>query len=149
MWWRPTWQDMLRHVGWRWIFALPALGVVVWLFACAAHPELLRIVLYLGIKGAIMALALPAVLIGYLVREATAARTDPFCIHCGYSLVGLGEEAGTCPECGRPYTRQVIEEYRRDPQWFIARYRAHGQLPPPAQRFDAGLVRRKRSRDGT
>jgi hypothetical protein len=55
-----------------------------------------------------------------------------------------------CPECGRPFKLSVIEEYRRDPNWFIKRHRSSKELPMADVPFDAGKVRSKRkSRDGT
>ena len=52
-------------------------------------------------------------LAGYGLRRAAQARREPFCIFCGYNLTGLPDHY-RCPECGRPYTWQMIEEYRAD-----------------------------------
>jgi hypothetical protein len=32
--------------------------------------------------------------------------TDPHCSHCGYNLTGL--RAGLCPECGQPWTPEIV-----------------------------------------
>ncbi len=145
-WWRPGWRDGLRHVGWRWIFLLPSvLFGLVWL------PPLrpLRLALLaagIQLVGLMVTIALS--LAGYVVRRAARARTEPFCIFCGYDLSGL-PDGYRCPECGRPYSWRLIAEYRRDPEWFIARYRALRHLPPAPQPFDAGPGPRRRRRDGT
>jgi hypothetical protein len=147
-WWRPAPADVLRHLGWRWVLVLPAVCVVGFLVAAFFYPALFQLLFWVGLKWGILALALPFMLLGDLVRRAAQQRHDPFCIHCGYTLIGLPAE-GRCPECGSAYTPQLIEEYRRDPQWFIQRYRARHQLPRGDTPFDAGPVRRRKSRDGT
>lgn len=55
------------------------------------------------------------------IRKVIAARRELFCIHCGYSLGGLEDEQA-CPECGMPFSRSIIEDYRRDPEWFVKRF---------------------------
>jgi hypothetical protein len=44
---------------------------------------------------------------------------------------------------------KLIDEYRRDPHWFIQRYKHHKINPTADEPFSAGPVRRKKSRDGT
>jgi hypothetical protein len=148
IWWKPDWQDAVRHLGYRWIYLLPA----VLLLLMAAGAVFLRgfrdIFLVLGIKLFLVVVAIAASLAGHVFRCAAKARKEPFCIHCGYNLTGLPDDY-RCPECGRPYTWRAIEEYRRDPQWFIERYYLQQRLPPPATPFAAGPGRRRRSRDGT
>ena len=106
---------------------------------------------WLGLKGILWALAIPVALLADVVRRVTSARTEPFCIHCGYALHGLPER-GICPECGSGYSRQIIEEYRRDPNWFIQRYKAQKNLPPQQEAVLPPPVftgKRRKSRDGT
>ena len=144
-WWRPGWRDGYQFVGWRWIFLLPSVFLLVLLI-----PPLNRLALPLiavQLKLAVLMVAVALTLAGYVFRRAARARTEPFCIFCGYSLTGLPDRY-RCPECGRPYTWRLIAEYRRDPQWFIERYRALRALPPAASPFEAG-ERRRKSRDGT
>lgn len=144
-WWRPGWRDAWQFVGWRWVFLLPTVVLAGSLF-----PPLNRLwapLLALGIQLAVLMVAVALTLAGYVFRRAARARTEPFCIFCGYNLTGLPDHY-RCPECGRPYTWRLIAEYRRDPQWFIERYRALRALPPSDQPFVAG-VRRRKSRDGT
>ena len=146
-WWHPSWRDAARHVGWRWFLLIPGVlltGLV--LFSIFWHgwrdPFLvIEIKLLTVLAAAALSLA------GYVIRRASRATNEPFCIFCGYQLTGLPDNY-RCPECGRPYTWRLIGEYRRDPRWFIERYQAFRRLPPPVQPFEAGSVRRK-SRDGT
>jgi len=146
-WWRPGWQDAVRFVGWRWILLSPAIFCLIaavggWWFAGWRTPLLL-----LGGKFLFFAGAVAMSLAGYVIRVAARARKEPFCIHCGYNLTGLPDDY-RCPECGRPYNWRLIEEYRRDPQWFIERWRMHQDLPAAEPPFQAGPVRVKPN-DGT
>lgn len=147
-WWRPGWNDVVRHVGVGWLLlagaglavSLPAAALAVlggWTFVAASF------------KLLVMLVGTSLGLVGYVMRRAIQARREPFCIFCGYSLTGLPDNY-RCPECGRPYTWTQIEEYRRDPQWFIERWKARETLPPadPPIEVDASRPRR-RSRDGT
>ena len=148
-WWQPSWRDLLRSGGYRWLLVIPLLLLLVLGIAALAGlhfgVHLLRLefkAIALGVGGLIS-------LAGYGLRRAAQARREPFCIFCGYNLTGLPDNY-RCPECGRPYTWQMIEEYRRDPQFFIERWEARGKLPSSDAPFDAGSVRhRRRTRDGT
>lgn len=149
MWWRPGWSDVARALGWRWLLLVPLMGVVALFAAGLAHPRLLGWFWWLGFKWLVMLAAVPVVLAGDVIRKAAAARKEPFCIHCGYTLTGLPAQ-GTCPECGSGYSPRLIAEYRRDPHWFVQRYKSRGQIPPPQAPFNAGPVTaRRRSKDGT
>lgn len=150
-WWKPTWRDSWRYLGWRWVLFLPALAVVCLLIAMVAEPGMFRFVWIIGPKLLIMLLCLPFVAAGYALKRGVAARTEPFCIHCGYELSGLPDHYN-CPECGIPYDFKAIEEYRRDPDWFIQRYKAQHKTTVEQAPFDAGPSsprKRRRSRDGT
>ena len=99
-------------------------------------------------KPIVMVIAIPILISISAMGSALRARREPFCIHCGYSLQGLPDHY-PCPECGRPNCLRLIDEYRRDPAWFIARCRARLTLPSTHVPFSAGSVRsRRRSRDG-
>ena len=81
------------------------------------------------------------------MRQATKARAEPFCIHCGYTLEGLPDQH-ICPECGRPYSFELIRQYQNDPKWFVQRWKMqHGN--PINVRFEAGKAVGKASQDGT
>ena len=146
-WWRPGWADAWRYVGYRWIFLLPAIGLLVLLVLSLFFPIFFGVFWVVGLKLCVFAGAIAVSLAGYVIRRAVTARKEPFCIYCGYNLTGLPDDY-RCPECGRPYTWRLIAEYRRDPQWFIERYRAQRHLPPRDAPFHAGAVHR-RARDGT
>lgn len=144
-WWRPGWTDAKKYVGWRWVLLLPALLLIVNFFAPL---PLLAPLLAVQVHVTIFVTAISVTLFGYVYRRAVHARTEPFCIFCGYNLTGLPDNY-RCPECGRPYAWRLIAEYRRDPQWFIERYNALKRLPPADAPFNAGESRSRRRKDGT
>lgn len=136
-WWTPTWRDIARQVGWKWIFALPAFVVIGLGIGSIWYGRLMFPLWMVGVKVLAVSLAIPLVLMLEVARVATSARKDPFCIHCGYGLTGLPDHH-TCPECGRPYSFDIIEEYRRDPHWFRQRHKMRGQMPRADAPFIAG-----------
>ncbi|MDP9173766.1 MAG: hypothetical protein M3O30_07855 [Planctomycetota bacterium] len=147
--WQPTWGDSLKYVGWRWLLFLPAILIFVFLFFIPSNLSWLPWLSIGGFKLLMLAVALPFSSILYAIKTAMQSRREPFCIHCGYTLTSLPDHY-RCPECGRPYSFRLIDEYRRDPPWFIQRCRAHRELPASHQPFAAGAVRSKRrTRDGT
>jgi hypothetical protein len=147
-WWRPSWSDVAGHMGYRWLFLLPAVALTGVVVAAVFLAGIRDVLFVLGFKLLLVVVAIVASLAGYVVRSAVRARKEPFCIHCGYNLTGLPDNY-RCPECGRPYTWRTIEEYRRDPQWFIERYKLNKRLPSAPAPFAAGPGPRRQSRDGT
>ena len=146
-WYMPGWGETARLLGWRWVLFLPAALLAGLLVITVMHPFLLQLLVGWW-KLWVLAVAVPMAAAMNAARHAIRSRKDPFCIHCGYGLTGLPPEY-TCPECGSAYSHRLIEEYRRDPHWFIQRYRAGRDLPRAEAPFHAGPVRRRRSRDGT
>jgi len=147
MWYLPDWGETMRLFGWRWICFVPAIGVLA-LFIMAPFGMATVQFLIPWFKPILIVVALPIVMLIKSSKTIIRARKEPFCIHCGYGLTGLPDDHN-CPECGRNFRFAVIEEYRRDPHWFIDRYRKQKMMPVKDVPFEAGPVRRKRSRDGT
>jgi len=138
----------MKHLGWRWIYAIPAGLVLIGLFLLPLYPGFIQLAVILW-KPLILIVALPTAAALRSVKTIVQHRKDPFCIHCGYTLVGL-PDGHRCPECGRQFSLATIEEYRRDPHWFVKRWKMlHSGIPAADVAFNAGTVRRKRSRDGT
>ncbi len=147
--WRPDWRDVWMHMGWHWILVAAAVLAVATLVWASVWMHMFPLVFFAGFwKLGLFAVGAGAGLATAAIRKAVGKRTNPFCIHCGYDLTGL-PDGHICPECGRPFSFRIIDEYRRDPQWFIKRYRMRRSVPRADVAFDAGPIRRKKSRDGT
>jgi hypothetical protein len=133
------------------VLLLPAGIVILLILIPFVFPgrtsELWNLLIYFGPYTATL-LSLPIAWAAYAVASAVRARKDPFCIHCGYELTGLPDHHH-CPECGLPYDWASIEEYRRDPKWFIYRWRELKNHPEMYGGFEAGPVRSPKSSDGT
>ena len=146
-WYKPTIGETLTLMGWRWIYFLPAVALVLILIFVPTFVWLGPLFVLYG-KLLLIAVALPIGAFIKTARHSLRMRSEPFCIHCGYELTNLPDNY-TCPECGETYTHRVIEEYRRDPDWFIQRYKSRGTLPTGDVPFEARKSTRKKSRDGT
>jgi hypothetical protein len=150
-WWKPSWGAAWKYMGWRWLLFVPMAILVSAVVMCFIWPIWMGWVWNLAIilgKITVLIIALPFMAAGYALSSAVAARKDPFCIHCGYGLEGLPDHH-RCPECGMQYSWATIEEYRRDPKWFIHRWRERRGLPANFGSFEAGPVRSAKRRDGT
>lgn len=145
-WYLPDWSTRLRLMGWRNLLFLPLLALIAAFILSPWWPAAMLNILLGWWKVWVIAVAVPLAAFVAAARNALRLRTDPFCIHCGYSVTGL-PDGHNCPECGEPFDLKVIEEYRRDPHWFIERFNKRHDLPPTQATIEAGQVRR--GGDGT
>jgi hypothetical protein len=145
--WRPGLTDTMKHLGWRWIMFLPAIAILLAIIGLPWY-GFTPVLFWGGGKLLIFSIGLAITTTGGAIKSAMKQRKDPFCIHCGYDLIGL-PDGHLCPECGRPFALKLIDEYRRDPHWFAQRYKHRKDRPLADDPFIAGTVVRKKSRDGT
>jgi hypothetical protein len=138
-WWRPGAADIAKTIGWRWVIVLPLTALVIALPMLAVmaptrvQPQLISSeikILSLSIGGVVS-------IVMWAIRNVVKERKDEFCIHCGYCVEGLGE-SGQCPECGRSFHLKLIAEYKKDPHFFVDRWRALRDAPK-ATPFLAGV----------
>jgi hypothetical protein len=147
--WTPDWKQRARLLGWRWLIVLGILllvGAFLWMILFHGRAFMLSMGGVIFKLGG-LAVAGTISLLVWLRKSATQYRRDPFCIHCGYSMEGHND-GDRCPECGRPCSFAVSREYRRDPQWFVHRYKQRAVTPVASVGLDAGPNRRP-SNDGT
>lgn len=135
VWWRPSLLELLGQVRWGWLFVLPVLGAAG-MVAAGFKGAPYALLAWVGVRLLFFSLFLPLVAFDQLRLKVFRSRRDPYCIHCGYTLLGVPEE-GVCPECGRAYRERVNRLFRRDPQWVIAYWRLTGH-PPSAEVFEQG-----------
>jgi len=136
-----------RRLGWRWLYFIPLLLlllVLVW--AMFLRLWFFNFLFYGGKLWLWLGAAAFAAVVEAM-RQATKARQEPFCIHCGYTLTGLPDQH-ICPECGRPYSFDLIRQYQQDPKWFVQRWEARHGNPINAP-FEAGKATGAASQDGT
>src|SRR4051812_47130088 len=87
-WYLPGLGETARLLGWRWVYFLPAIGLLVLVFWIPARPWLIQFLVAYW-KLWIIAVAVPTGVAVNAAKHAIRARKDPFCIHCGYGLSGL------------------------------------------------------------
>lgn len=135
--WRPSFAFIAQTIGWRWVFLTPALvivlGLPLWL---GLRP---RAMMFFSIHLLFLwgfAFAVIISIVQEAIKNGVRQRAELFCIHCGYNVEGLGDQ-GRCPECGRLFLRSLIDEFRKDPEFFAHRC-AKARSHPPASVFVAG-----------
>ena len=145
--WKPSLGQSLAYLGWKNLYFLPAAALLAVLALGWFYPHIWLMLVRMGFKVIATLTLIPMTLAGYGASLALKARKDPFCIHCGHCLLGLPERH-ICPECGRPYDLDMVEDYRRDRKWFIERFRARRKHRLEGMSILALPSRRPRSRDG-
>jgi hypothetical protein len=146
-WYRPDLAETTRLMGWRILLFLPAVGLIALLVLMPWYAFMSN-VFVLWWKLLVPAVVIPAAYAISIAAHSIRQRKEPFCIHCGYDLSGLPDNH-TCPECGESYSHRIIDEYRRDPNWFIERYRKRNDIPVRDVPFEARRSARRKSKDGT
>jgi hypothetical protein len=146
-WYRPDLPETLQLMGWRLLLFAPAVGLIALLVLLPWHAYMGNIFV-LWWKLIVPAVVLPGAYAISVATHAIRERKEPFCIHCGYDLTGL-PDGHNCPECGEPFSLKVIDEYRRDPNWFIERFKKRHDIPVRDAPFEARVSSKKKSRDGT
>jgi hypothetical protein len=129
-WYLPTWSRRLKLMGWRVLYFVPALLALVVV-------ALLPMTLFCGWKILVIAVAIPITAAINSAQRVIRLRQEPFCIHCGYDLTGL-PDGHICPECGIQFWHIEIDDYRRDPHWYIQRHSRPQELPSSGTAIDAG-----------
>ena len=126
VWWRPSLAEVRPGlVTWQWVIVGAIVVPLVLLGAAVSFWSWLSVLswFYEWVLGlGVLAVGFVAVIVERAYAAARKGRTDPYCIHCGYRLVGLPDHHH-CPECGRPYSFELNAEYRQNPDWFVERWK--------------------------
>lgn len=113
---------------WLWLLIVPLLFGLALLIAGLRSGGTLAFLFWLELKLILLTVAVPVVFWEHYRNRLIRARSDPFCVHCGWTLVGLPDE-GKCPECGRPYRMKVVTMFRADPRWVMSYWTFAGRPP--------------------
>lgn len=127
--WRPGLFFIAKSIGWKWLLLGPALVAAMGMPAAIAISPKLFVFLGIELKLWLFAIGISTAIIGHAMATCIKRRVDAFCIHCGYTLQGLGS-AGKCSECGRAFVAGLSDEYKKDPHFFrerVKQLRRHPQ----------------------
>src|SRR5688572_28297809 len=96
-WWRPTWGDVARRLGLSWLYIVPVTAMLIAIVVlCLTDFWFLNLV-FSSWKIWVLLIAGVIAAIVETMRKGLRSRTEPFCIHCGYTLEGLPDQH-ICPE---------------------------------------------------
>lgn len=144
-WYLPTIGERIAMLRWRILWFLPAGAILLAVVFVPFAPFVFSLFVWWW-KLLLIAIGLPLTHAMRLTARGIQLKTNPFCIHCGYDLTGL-PDGHQCPECGATFHYAIIDEYRRDPHWFIKRHAMMKNLPAADEPFAAGPKRS--AHDGT
>jgi hypothetical protein len=128
VWWRPGWAEIARAIGWWWFALVPSALGAIGLIAGMVFAFQRHFPIEMAIKLAFFLAAIAITIVIRASKRSVRVRKDTFCVHCGYSMEGAGD-MGTCPECGRAFSRWVSEEFRKDPHFFAMRHEILRRAP--------------------
>src|ERR1700683_2996337 len=75
--WKPTWGDILLHLGWRWLFLLPLIALIAGVVTLPFRSIWLQVLLVGGGKLLLLWLGLSITSAAYAIHTAIPSPTGP------------------------------------------------------------------------
>lgn len=111
--WKPPLRESWPRLGW--VFIVVSVALMLGAGGLAQLSGFPRVVCIGLCAGGASSLLHTLGVFQWRRRHWTNTYTEPFCIYCGYTQMGLPEMQHNCPECGNLFSKEAWRMYVADP----------------------------------